>query len=146
MNCIAIGHSDGAPHGDPKSAMKNPKSPNLSVRHTPQLPYDTFTIMPAFYQYFDRIQTVRGGFGSLPPWARSIVGFFALPGILLAVLSLLLFLVSILALLLLTVPVYRLLQVVTGSRSAAVDSQPAGSLFDPQGSPGRKQVDVRVVE
>jgi hypothetical protein len=96
--------------------------------------------MPDFFQYYGRAKSFRGSFGSLPPWARSIVGVFAIPGILLACLSLLAFIVSILALLLLTVPVYRILQAVTGGgRSMTAPS-------DPEPSPGRKQVDVRVVE
>ena len=97
--------------------------------------------MPDFFQYYGRAQSLRGNLGSLAPWARSIVAIFALPGILLAALSLLAFIVSILALLLLTVPVYRILQAVTAS-----GGRPAVAAFDPEPSPGRKQVDVRVVE
>jgi hypothetical protein len=96
--------------------------------------------MPDFFQYYGRAKSFSGGFGSLPPWARSIVGVFAIPGILLACLSLLAFIVSILALLLLTVPVYRILQAVTGG------GRSVGATPDPEPSPGRKQVDVRVVE
>ena len=97
--------------------------------------------MPDFFQYYGRAQSFRGNLGSLPPWARSIVGFFALPGILLAGLSLLAFIVSILALLLLTLPVYRLLQAVTGG-----GGRTEAAMFDSEPSPGRKQVDVRVVD
>ena len=99
-----------------------------------------------FQSAYGRFSTARGGFGSLPGPARFIVGLAALPGIVLAALSLLLFIVSILALLLLTVPVYRILQAVTGNRPAAATVAPTGSLFDPEPSPGRKQVDVRVVD
>jgi hypothetical protein len=48
-----------------------------------------------------------------------IVAIFAIPGILLAILSLLLFAVSMLALLVLTVPVYRLLRRLTSGNSFA---------------------------
>ena len=65
--------------------------------------------MADFYQFDSRWKSVRGGWGTLPGPARAIVAFFALPGILLAILSLILFAVSMLALLVLTVPVYRLL-------------------------------------
>jgi len=99
-----------------------------------------------FQSAYGRFSTARGGFGSLPGPARFIVGLAALPGIVLAALSLLLFIVSILALLLLTVPVYRILQAVTGNRPTANTVAPTGSLFDPEPSAGRKQVDVRVVE
>jgi hypothetical protein len=115
--------------------------------------------MPDFFQYYGRFQNVRGSFGSLPPWARSIVTFFAVPGLLLAGLSLILLAVSILTLFLLTVPVYRLLQAVTGGRSPAVESATApmmpgfaSSMFSTEPSasrstsPGRKPVQVRVVE
>lgn len=99
-----------------------------------------------FQSAYGRWTSVRGGFSSLPPVARFIVMTAALPGILLAILSVLLFLVSILALLLLTVPVYRLVQAVTSGGTVAAGLEPTGSPFDPQPSPGRKQVEVRVVE
>jgi hypothetical protein len=106
--------------------------------------------MPDFFQYYGRFQNVRGGFGSLPPWARSIVTLFAIPGLLLAGLSLLLLGVSILALFLLTVPVYRLLRRLTGGSGAIATASPAvpafGSMFEAAPSPGRKPVQVRVVE
>ncbi|HSV14813.1 MAG TPA: hypothetical protein VLI90_11170 [Tepidisphaeraceae bacterium] len=98
--------------------------------------------MPDFFQYYGRAQSLRGSFGSLPPWARSIVGLFAIPGIVLACLSLLAFIVSILALLLLTVPVYRILQALTGGGGGFSTT----AMADPDPSPGRKQVDVRVVD
>jgi hypothetical protein len=98
-----------------------------------------------FQSAYGRWSTVQGGLGRLPGPARFVVFVAALPGIVLAALSLLVFIVSILALLLLTVPVYRVLQAVTGSRPVAA-AEPSGSLFDPEPSPGRKQVDVRVVE
>jgi hypothetical protein len=72
-----------------------------------------------------------------------------MPGLLLAGLSLLLLAVSILALFLLTVPVYRLLRGMTGGAASATTSTPTmtgfGSMFEAP-SPGRKPVQVRVVE
>jgi hypothetical protein len=81
----------------------------------------------------------------------------AIPGLVLVALSILLLGVSILALLLLTVPAYRLLQALTGSRTTAphvnpVMTNPFAALFgvmpggDGGPSPGRRQVDVRVVD
>jgi len=108
--------------------------------------------------YFARFQTARGGFGSLPPFARSMVTLFALPGIVLLLLSILLGIVSIFVLLLLTVPVYRVLQAVFGSRqpisAAQVQENPFASLFgqmsatggESVNSPGRKQVDSRIID
>ena len=66
-------------------------------------------------QYYNRYQGVRGRLGGMPAWARVIVGIFAIPGIVLAALSILAFCVSLLALLLLTVPVYQFLKMVTGA-------------------------------
>src|SRR5665213_758871 len=102
--------------------------------------------MAQLFQYYSRLQGIRGGFGTLPPWGRSLVGIFALPGILLAILSLLLFMVSILALLLLTLPIYRLIQAVTGQRGRVEIPATVGELFAGDLSPGAKRVDVRVVE
>ena len=114
--------------------------------------------MPNTSIYFSRFQTARGGFGSLPPLARSVVTLFALPGIVLLVLSILLALVSISVLLLLTVPVYRVLQAVFGGRQPTTVSEmpenPFMSLFgqmsDNSGesadSPGVKQVEAKIID
>jgi hypothetical protein len=99
-----------------------------------------------FQNAYGRWSSARNGFSTLPPLARLIVMILALPGIALAALSLLLFIVSILALLLLTVPAYRVLSAVTGARPPAGPGESGESLFDPEPSPGRKQVEVRVVE
>jgi hypothetical protein len=109
--------------------------------------------------YFTRFQSARGGFGSLPPLARSIVALFAVPGIVLLGLSILLGFVSILVLLLLTVPVYQVLQAVFGSRrpmaGSAVSENPLFSFLGQMAanetggsseSPGRKQVDAKVID
>jgi hypothetical protein len=106
--------------------------------------------MQDFFRYYGQVRTLGGRFTSLPAWGRFIVGVFALPGIALAALSLLMFMVSILALLLLALPVYRLLQAVTGGRHSGAISSTDTDVFDVTNitdpSPGRKQVDVRVVE
>ncbi len=105
-------------------------------------------------RYYAGFQSARGGWTSLPRWARQVVGLCAIPGLVLVGLSILLLGVSIVALLLLTVPVYRLLQAVTGTRptpAPRVDPvvNPFASLFGgmPGGpTPGRRQVDARVVD
>jgi hypothetical protein len=105
--------------------------------------------MYQFLNYYARFQGVRGQVGGLPTWARFVLGVVALPGILLAGLSILAFLVSLLALLLLTAPVYRLLQFVTGSgqyRDANEQrmNEPAPPMGEP--SPGRRHIDVTIIE
>ncbi len=114
--------------------------------------------MPTIHGYFSRFQFARGGFGQLPSWARSIVMLFALPGVAMLLLSIVLVFVSILTLLLLTVPVYRALQAVLGVRPPSGDtpemqnpfaSSPFGALFgfpSSDGPAGRKQVDAKVVD
>lgn len=98
-----------------------------------------------YVRYFNQAQGVRSRFGSLPGWARLLVMLAALPGIVLAILSLLALLVSILALLLLTVPVYRVLQTLC-IRPGQDDDVTVNVVVDPTDSPGRRQVDVKVIE
>jgi hypothetical protein len=93
--------------------------------------------MIEFTQYAGRVQNLGGLFTRLPGWARAIVGIFAIPGLVLAALSLLVFLVSILALLILALPVYVLLKRVT---------QPAAISTDDVASPGVKRVESTIVE
>jgi hypothetical protein len=69
--------------------------------------------MPEFIHYYGRFNDLRGQFGGLPSWARTIVGIFAVPGVILLGLSILAVVVSLLALLLLTLPVYNLLRKLT---------------------------------
>jgi hypothetical protein len=116
--------------------------------------------MVDFYQFDSRWRSVRGGWGTLPPAARGIVGLFALPGILLAILSLLLFAVSMLALLVLTVPVYRLLtRLTSGGRGTgesvthSAGANPFSVVIGPPtevpssgSAPGVRRVDSTVVE
>jgi len=88
----------------------------------------------------------------MPTAARAVVVFFSLPGILLAILSLLLLAVSMLALLVLTVPVYRLFTRPSGGGREAGESVAAApfsvTFGDPAevASPGTRRVDSTVVE
>ena len=107
--------------------------------------------MDRLWTYYSNFQSVRGRFGGLPQWARFVVLVAALPGIALAFLSILAFLVSILALLLLTVPVYRLMQVLTGSGNSTPlsegESSTTASVFDaPPMSAPRKRVESTVID
>lgn len=107
-------------------------------------------------QYFARFSSVRGSLNGLPPFARGIVGIFALPGIALLLLSIVLGLVSISVLLLLTVPVYRLLGAVFGVQRPVAGAPNADNPFvfslfgQPTGggdeSPGRRQVEAKVTD
>jgi hypothetical protein len=101
------------------------------------------------FEYYGRIQGVRGRIGGLPGWARFLIFIAALPGIALIALSILALLVSILALLLLTVPLYRLLSALLGSPIGG-DGQPTSesevAFPDDLTSPGRKKVDVTIIE
>lgn len=101
------------------------------------------------FNYYSRFQGFRGQVTGLPTWARLVLSIFALPGILLAALSILAFLVSLLALLLLTAPVYRLLTYVTGSGTAYSARQNNETMPPPpmgEPSPGRRHIDVTIIE
>jgi hypothetical protein len=89
--------------------------------------------MPEFIHYYGRFNDLRGNFGGLPSWARTIVGIFAVPGVILLGLSIFAVVVSLLALLLLTLPVYSLLRKLTW--------RPA-----PLETPGVKRVEATIVE
>jgi hypothetical protein len=93
--------------------------------------------MIEYSTYAGRVQSLGTVFTRLPAWARFTVGIFAVPGLLLAALSLLGLLVSILALLILALPVYVLLKRVT---------LPATIPSDPVASPGVKRVEATIVE
>ena len=112
--------------------------------------------MLQFIRYYGRYQDLRGSFGGLPSWARFLVSVAAVPGAILALLSLLALAVSILALLLLTVPVYRLMVFITGGRekgaesTVTVTSSPIedfinAEVVQPVEKP-RRQIDVRIVD
>ena len=107
--------------------------------------------MESVLRFFGKYERIRGSWTGLPGWARNIVLLFALPGIVLCLLSILALLVSILALLLLTVPVYRLMQVVTGSGNSTPisegESSTTGSVFDAPPMTGpRKRVESTVID
>jgi hypothetical protein len=104
--------------------------------------------------YYGRFESFRGSFSTLPSWARALLFLAALPGILLGALSLLALAVSILTLFLLAVPVYRVLQVLTGAGRAPVvmpEAQPtapatSAEVVDVPPPGRRRQIDVRIVE
>lgn len=98
--------------------------------------------MQQLFEYYGRFQGFRGNLLGLPAWARVILFILALPGILLLSLSIVAVVGSLAALFLLTVPVYRLLKALTDRPRA---DSPSG---DPVviGSPGRRHVDVRIIE
>lgn len=80
----------------------------------------------------------------VPRWGVPILLLASLPGLAIALLSIVLLVASLLALLLLTLPVYKLLAWVGswGSSVPIPTPEPAPRF----GSPGSKPVDVRVVE
>jgi hypothetical protein len=81
----------------------------------------------------------------LPGWARLIVLFFALPGICLIGLSLLMFAASIATLLLLTVPVYVLLRRVA-ELFAGGGNEAAGGKASAASDRNSKRIEATVVE
>ena len=96
------------------------------------------------FQYINTFGTVRSGFTALPSWARFAVALAAVPGLVLLLLSVLMIVVSIIALLLLTVPVYRLLQLVSFSGTMAQQQKDVS--VEVSSSPGRRQVEAKVIE
>jgi hypothetical protein len=98
--------------------------------------------MHQLFQYYGRFQGFRGNLLGLPGWARGILFLLALPGILVLALSILAVVCSLGALFLLTVPAYRLLKAMTDPR------QEQAAFIEPAviGSPGRRHVDVRIIE
>ena len=107
------------------------------------------------FQYVGKAQRVRGRMLGLPAWCRAIIFVAALPGALLLALSILAAIVSILALLLLTVPLYRIFKAIFGSAVPEQQQQQPTGFADVFGfppttddatSPGRKKVDVTIIE
>lgn len=98
-------------------------------------------------QYYGRYRGFRDRFGGLPSWARGVLFIFAVPGIVLLLLSIVALAVSLLALLILTVPVYRLLAGLTGSpRDRSPDDfAPQQPVTVVQETP-RRHVDVKIIE
>src|SRR3954469_2282046 len=107
--------------------------------------------MQKVFHYYGRYRNLRGSVSTLPQWGKPIVFLFALPGLLLLIASVALFvallLVSILALLLLTSPVYRVLRMFSPKQAAAprVDSPPQEEVFVQSSGP-RRQVEVKIIE
>ena len=102
-------------------------------------------------EFYGKYRGAKGSLLGLPGWARFLLLIAAIPGLALMALSILAFGVSLLALLLLTVPVYRLVSAVSGGRrETETDSTsswaPEPTVFDPAPSPGRRQVDVKIIE
>lgn len=98
--------------------------------------------MQQLFEYYGRFQGFRGNLLGLPAWARVILFLLAVPGILLLSLSIVAVVGSLAALFLLTVPVYRLLRAMTDRpREASPSAEPIVI-----GSPGRRHVDVRIIE
>ncbi len=95
--------------------------------------------MIRFQQYYDQFGGLPNRFRTLPGWARFIVAIAALPGMILAGLSILAFGVSILALLLLTVPVYSALQKLTGRTTSDTGTIETSS-------PGSRKVEATIIE
>ena len=98
--------------------------------------------MRQLFEYYGRVQGVRGTLLGLPAWARGILFILAVPGILALALSILLVLVSLFGLFLLTVPAYRLLRMVTALPTEGLAED---GVFVPQES-GRRHVDVKIIE
>lgn len=79
---------------------------------------------------------------TIPRWGVPVLVVSAIPGLLIALLSVLLLVTSLLALLLLTLPVYRLLVWVGGGRAR----RSVGPFEGVSSSPGSKPVQARVIE
>jgi hypothetical protein len=92
-------------------------------------------------QFGERGRGVYRRVQGLPAWARLVVFLAAVPGIVLVLLSVVVFIVSILALFLLTIPVYRALALVTGVGGNRSEQEGAVGA-----EVGRRQVNVRVIE
>lgn len=103
--------------------------------------------MLQFIQYYGKYQSLRGNFSTLPSWARGVVMLFAIPGLVLILLSILCFIVSLALLFLLTVPVYRLMQGLTRFGRRRTDEEMAFNVSDVVVTDApRRHIDVRIVE
>ncbi len=96
------------------------------------------------FQYFGRLQDLRGRVVQLPGWARLVIGILAVPGVLLLALSIVAVIVSILGLLLLTVPAYRLLSAMLLPSTISREVNQQGEFVTV--NPNRRHVDVKIVE
>ena len=94
------------------------------------------------FEYYGKIQGVRGNLMGLPAWARGVLLIVALPGIMLVALSIAAVICSLAALLLVTVPCYTLLRFVTQSLHHGT-APPQSMVIE---NSGRRHVDVKIVE
>jgi hypothetical protein len=94
------------------------------------------------FEYYGKIQGVRGNLMGLPAWARGVLLVVALPGMVLLALSITAVICSLAALLLVTVPVYSLLRLVA---QPSRGGSPTGETMVVE-RPGRRHVDVKIVE
>jgi hypothetical protein len=98
--------------------------------------------MQQLFEYYGRVQSLRGNLLGLPAWARGVIFVLALPGIVALALSILAVLCSLAALFLLTVPAYRLLRALTDQPTSSSDVEPT-TVGE---TPGRRHVDVKIIE
>jgi apolipoprotein N-acyltransferase len=98
--------------------------------------------MTQVFEYAGRLNGFRGNLMGLPAWARFILFLVALPGIVVLSLSIAAVLCSLAALLLVTVPVYRMLRMLTHRPQPNSGWDQTVSVE----TPGRRHVDVRIVE
>ena len=98
--------------------------------------------MTQVFEYVGRLNGFRGNLMGLPAWARVILFLVALPGIVVLSLSIAAVLCSLAALLLVTVPVYRMLRMLTHRPQPGSGWEPVAAVQ----APGRRHVDVRIVE
>ena len=99
---------------------------------------ETAAQVSRYSAYIGRINGLRGSVGGLPGWAKVVVFIASIPGLILAALSIGLFLISILALLVLAAPVYNLLRQMTRG------GQPPAEMMDQPGE--RRPASARVIE
>jgi hypothetical protein len=93
-----------------------------------------------FQAYVGRFDGVRGGVIGLPGWARFVVFIAAIPGLILAALSIALFLITILALLLLAAPVYSMLRRLTRQTPSETEVEAIGGYSE------RRPASARVID
>jgi hypothetical protein len=96
--------------------------------------------MMRFVQYYGRFQTARGNFSGLPAWSKPLLFIAAIPGLILLLLSILLFGISILALLLLMAPTYQIVRLLSGGGKTSPPET-----VSPIEAP-RRHIDVTIVE
>lgn len=98
--------------------------------------------MPVWNFNAGRFSQWRGNVSSFPRWGMPLLFLAALPGLAIALLSIVLLGASLLALLLLVLPVFKLIRAVSGAGGAA-SQVPAEAEVT---SPGSKPVTVRILD